>query len=188
MTPPSDPRKGSIAGPATTILIVLVIVIPILLFALLCYVRRTQSPMLARVFRHQPVQATSSTTGRRSKLPPRGVGNIALQSMPVFKYDPDAKPESHDKDGRKLGIFCVLLSAFRFKKGKANKADDPEQQQIPVPATELHDKGPVKDACAICTEDFRQRIPVRRLPCGHIFHPNCIDRWLANFAATCPLW
>jgi hypothetical protein len=42
--------------------------------------------------------------------------------------------------------------------------------------------------CAICTEDFRLRTWVRRLPCAHIFHPRCIDPWLVEFATTCPLW
>lgn len=42
--------------------------------------------------------------------------------------------------------------------------------------------------CSICTEDFADGMHVRRLPCGHVFHPSCIDEWLRDRARTCPLW
>lgn len=42
--------------------------------------------------------------------------------------------------------------------------------------------------CSICTEDLANGVHVRRLPCGHVFHPSCIDEWLRNRAPTCPLW
>ncbi|KAL4949916.1 hypothetical protein BDW69DRAFT_66409 [Aspergillus filifer] len=42
--------------------------------------------------------------------------------------------------------------------------------------------------CAICLDDF---VPassvVRELPCGHIFHPECIDASLTRSSSLCPL-
>ncbi|KAL4942431.1 hypothetical protein BDV06DRAFT_192211 [Aspergillus oleicola] len=42
--------------------------------------------------------------------------------------------------------------------------------------------------CAICLDDF---VPasstVRELPCGHIFHPECIDVCLTRSSSLCPL-
>ncbi|KAL4961633.1 E3 ubiquitin-protein ligase RNF103 [Aspergillus stella-maris] len=42
--------------------------------------------------------------------------------------------------------------------------------------------------CAICLDDF---VPassvVRELPCGHIFHPECIDASLTRISSLCPL-
>lgn len=43
------------------------------------------------------------------------------------------------------------------------------------------------DMCAICIEDFEESIIVRLLPCGHIFHPECIDPWFLTRQARCPL-
>lgn len=42
--------------------------------------------------------------------------------------------------------------------------------------------------CSICTEDFLEDVNLRPLPCGHRFHPSCIDPWLLERSVTCPLW
>ena len=40
--------------------------------------------------------------------------------------------------------------------------------------------------CAICIEEFQPGLSVKALPCAHIFHASCIDRWLIE-VQTCPL-
>ena len=52
-------------------------------------------------------------------------------------------------------------------------------------ATEGSDNGL---ACSVCTDDFVKGQDIRVLPCGHKFHPECIDPWLLNVSGTCPLW
>ncbi|KAH6826819.1 hypothetical protein C2S53_011050 [Perilla frutescens var. hirtella] len=40
--------------------------------------------------------------------------------------------------------------------------------------------------CAVCTEGLRLAAAAKRIPCGHVFHENCISRWLSvNY--SCPL-
>ena len=48
--------------------------------------------------------------------------------------------------------------------------------------------GRLKDLCAICTEEFKEKDMVRMLGCSdsHNFHQDCIDRWLIQKDA-CPL-
>jgi hypothetical protein len=42
--------------------------------------------------------------------------------------------------------------------------------------------------CPICLDDFESGItPIRELPCGHIFHPDCIDSFLSNNSSLCPM-
>ena len=42
--------------------------------------------------------------------------------------------------------------------------------------------------CAICLDDYVVNItPVRHLPCNHIFHPHCVDPFLATRSSLCPL-
>ncbi|KAL7153981.1 hypothetical protein ABFS83_04G204400 [Erythranthe nasuta] len=46
---------------------------------------------------------------------------------------------------------------------------------------------PMIDDCPICLSEFREREAVKLIPyCGHVFHPGCIDTWLASHV-TCPL-
>ncbi|CAN6194951.1 unnamed protein product [Urochloa humidicola] len=44
-----------------------------------------------------------------------------------------------------------------------------------------------RDECAVCLGPVQEGEMVRRLPaCGHVYHVECIDRWLAVHR-TCPL-
>lgn len=43
------------------------------------------------------------------------------------------------------------------------------------------------DQCAICIEMLEDDDEVRGLSCGHAFHAGCLDPWLTNRRACCPL-
>lgn len=41
--------------------------------------------------------------------------------------------------------------------------------------------------CKICMDDFQNRVTIiRELPCGHIYHPECIDEFLSEQSSLCP--
>ena len=40
-------------------------------------------------------------------------------------------------------------------------------------------------SCPTCLETFTQDCPIYSTACGHIFHLNCIERWLEN-KVSCP--
>ncbi|KAL5231728.1 hypothetical protein ABZP36_030504 [Zizania latifolia] len=41
-------------------------------------------------------------------------------------------------------------------------------------------------ACAICKDDLPLAAPARRLPCGHLYHSDCIVQWL-EMRNSCPV-
>ncbi|KAH8307853.1 hypothetical protein KR059_000795 [Drosophila kikkawai] len=43
-----------------------------------------------------------------------------------------------------------------------------------------------KIQCSICWDDFKIDETVRKLPCSHLYHENCIVPWL-NLHSTCPI-
>ncbi|KAI1815216.1 hypothetical protein GGS20DRAFT_584685 [Poronia punctata] len=43
------------------------------------------------------------------------------------------------------------------------------------------------DTCAICIDTLEDNDDVRGLTCGHAFHAACLDPWLTNRRACCPL-
>lgn len=44
-----------------------------------------------------------------------------------------------------------------------------------------------QDTCAICLEQFTSNSQVKKLPCRHIFHPECVDQWLIRSVGECPV-
>ncbi|KAJ6908058.1 E3 ubiquitin-protein ligase RHA2B [Populus alba x Populus x berolinensis] len=41
--------------------------------------------------------------------------------------------------------------------------------------------------CAVCLSQFSEGESVRKLNCKHTFHKDCLDEWLRQCLATCPL-
>jgi len=45
--------------------------------------------------------------------------------------------------------------------------------------------GPPGAQCVICVEDLTEGETIRRLPCGHVYHQECIDLWLQRSRLCC---
>ncbi|KAM1074208.1 hypothetical protein ACFX11_019384 [Malus domestica] len=41
--------------------------------------------------------------------------------------------------------------------------------------------------CSVCLSDFEEGDKIRQLKCKHTFHQGCLDKWLQEYRATCPL-
>merc|ERR1719264_22157 len=41
--------------------------------------------------------------------------------------------------------------------------------------------------CCICTDKLFGTAVVKRTPCGHMFHEECLGTWLGQYARICPL-
>ncbi|PVU99314.1 hypothetical protein BB559_000820 [Furculomyces boomerangus] len=42
-------------------------------------------------------------------------------------------------------------------------------------------------ACPVCMDDFVSGDRVRYLPCGHVFHTECVDAWFVKKSSLCPV-
>ena len=77
------------------------------------------------------------------------------------------------------------LLALEDNVGSVNKGLTDEQIQK-LPLTKFKKKKFAENfQCIICMEEFQEKETVKLLPCGHIFHDNCIKQWLLK-QKTCP--
>ncbi|PWA98591.1 Zinc finger, RING/FYVE/PHD-type [Artemisia annua] len=44
-----------------------------------------------------------------------------------------------------------------------------------------------KQECSVCLVEFKPDAEINRLSCGHVFHKNCVEKWLKYWNVTCPL-
>ena len=47
--------------------------------------------------------------------------------------------------------------------------------------------GDAQTECSICLENFALQEQLRRVGCGHLFHPRCIQEWFATGDTRCPM-
>jgi len=50
----------------------------------------------------------------------------------------------------------------------------------------IKEKISLEEKCTICLSEYDQNDPVRRLPCMHLFHIECVDKWLIQ-SKRCPM-
>ncbi|GAA5816581.1 hypothetical protein MFLAVUS_010111 [Mucor flavus] len=43
------------------------------------------------------------------------------------------------------------------------------------------------ESCLVCLDEFELKQPVRILKCQHVFHRECVDRWLCEAQNSCPV-
>jgi len=44
-----------------------------------------------------------------------------------------------------------------------------------------------KDPCGVCLVEFCEDDDIKSLPCGHVYHAECISKWLMERSTKCPL-
>lgn len=93
-------------------------------------------------------------------------------------------PESQVPDTQQEAQPTVAPPPTRTEVQQDNDMDDDDQIQIAVPTEMLANPG---DSCAICIDTLEDDDDVRGLTCGHAFHASCLDPWLTNRRACCPL-
>ncbi|KAH7027664.1 uncharacterized protein B0I36DRAFT_364836 [Microdochium trichocladiopsis] len=113
----------------------------------------------------QTSTATDGNSDTTTKTPENGnptTNDTALTSTQTIA---SIDPKDHDRHG-------------------SDDEDDDEHINAALPPEMLEGPG---DTCAICIDTLEDDDDVRGLTCGHAFHAVCLDPWLTNRRACCPL-
>lgn len=81
--------------------------------------------------------------------------------------------------------LCRLDDTVENRKGASQTVIESLPTQLVEPG-ETEVLAGEKQRCTVCLEDFMEGAVLRRLPCAHKFHKECIDCWLKQ-KATCPI-
>ena len=108
-------------------------------------------------------------------------------------YDDDARDDDAAFNEAFLDLMRGLdakppLGAWRMREAErlSNAAGATDLSQLELRCLgkeECKEEG----LCAVCQADWEEGDEVRCLPCGHHFHACCVDRWLTQHNACCPL-
>ncbi len=179
------------SGGPPTVSVALCIMLVIIIFFVVYFARRVS--LLKQNLR-------ASLPRERMPARRRGISRGTLEALPIVQYDAGVVTRHHGLAGIiKLQLLrrqtrTTINSNMNIthpgcdavESSPRNKAASWFQRH-----NTSHSKtnqSPVMPSCAICADDFTDGVPVRKLPCKHIFHPTCIDPWLLDRATTCPLW
>ncbi|KAH9883676.1 hypothetical protein F4778DRAFT_788335 [Xylariomycetidae sp. FL2044] len=103
------------------------------------------------------------------------------------KSTEDGTPGNNTNQGTTLAQAPTATSIItKDPERRASEDDEDEDEQInaALPPELL---GTAGDTCAICIDTLEDDDDVRGLTCGHAFHAVCLDPWLTNRRACCPL-
>lgn len=125
-----------------------------------------------------------------------------VEKFPLFTYHYEPTPASpptspmspripvharmrDDRISRDLGMGAVEASALT---NKAEEKPLASPRSTVTGFTNTSNATDYQPHCTICLEEYENRTSIiRELPCGHIFHPDCIDEFLSENSSLCPL-
>jgi len=118
-----------------------------------------------------------------------------IEKFPLFTYNYEPEPETQPASPafptppRQSKTMTTITS-----RGRPESIATPSS---PLPISEKGLHSPFASStvatgyqpmCAICLKPYENRVTIiRELPCGHIFHPDCIDEFLGERSSLCPL-
>lgn len=100
--------------------------------------------------------------------------------------------------GGAIGLLVFVTTAYddrREIERAIRESTEITRMALTVPATKSSIEGLKKvkidlsctiKECSVCLEEFRIELEVMRMPCSHLFHKDCIVRWLET-SHLCPL-
>ena len=116
-----------------------------------------------------------------------------VQSFPLFTYNYEPDPKSPPSSPASPQKPCPKPSTVA--QGKRARPDSIVTTALPISEKGLESPfafsttaTDYQPTCAICLDPYQSLVTViRELPCGHIFHPECIDEFLTEISSLCPV-
>ncbi|KAL8170754.1 hypothetical protein V2J09_022558 [Rumex salicifolius] len=94
---------------------------------------------------------------------------------------------NHIRGATNESINALSTYKYKLKKNRNNSGTDGSETGVVGAGTEKERVISGEDAvCCICLADYANNDELKELPCSHLFHKDCVDKWL-QINALCPL-
>ncbi|CAK7198562.1 hypothetical protein SEUCBS139899_001225 [Sporothrix eucalyptigena] len=153
-----------------------------------------RSPPPPSIPQSMPPSPTTDTAGGVSIRPP--ASSSALASRRLSRLSQSRPHQSLDA-ALDSDAFASSVSDSRSQSASDHDRSSSQAAPVPLPVYPVAEAVPetpvlgeldYQPTCQICLEPYRNRVTIiRELSCGHIFHPECIDEFLAHVSSLCPL-
>lgn len=161
-----------------------------------------------RAHRHPERYGPRNLHGGPRQSRARGIARAMLDTIPIVKF---GESESQEQTPKAVDVELannparpnvpaksVNTAATSTPAERAHAAREETKEESNLETAAGPGPGPSAAAvattdpeeglmCSICTEEFEKGQDIRLLPCGHQFHPACVDPWLLDVSGTCPL-
>ncbi|KAF5001568.1 hypothetical protein FGRMN_874 [Fusarium graminum] len=108
-----------------------------------------------------------------------------VSGFPLFTYNADPEsiaPPPTPSSGRRL------RSSRGFDQHSVRSGVSVRSKRSSIGASGDNTATNFQPSCHICLTNFEHRVTIiRELPCGHIFHPECVDEFLSKNSSLCPM-
>eukprot|EP00588_Corethron_pennatum_P032392 CAMPEP_0194349204 /NCGR_PEP_ID=MMETSP0171-20130528/106952_1 /TAXON_ID=218684 /ORGANISM="Corethron pennatum, Strain L29A3" /LENGTH=884 /DNA_ID=CAMNT_0039116623 /DNA_START=168 /DNA_END=2819 /DNA_ORIENTATION=- len=119
----------------------------------------------------------------------RGMPRDVIESLPIGRFSSprkDDQPAESFEEGNAESPIAAARSLDSSLAAAAAGGGDPAS---PTPNASVGN-GPDgiwddRECCSICLVDYEEGDEIRTMPCGHAFHPECVDPWL-SLHTSCP--
>lgn len=146
-------------------------------------VRENNEPAMPGIFGNNTVIEISNNT----------LDNSPLSSMYTFASNID-----YDTSSYVMSRLFELINFPNLEEEFINESLNYEQPGVEKATSDmLKELGPYKrirdgdqlleNECIICTDKYQKDEGVRELPCNHVFHKRCIDKWFKEGSVYCPI-
>lgn len=131
-------------------------------------------------FRPQLASNSSHQERRRPFVIPSPQVSFVTNTVQYIRQMPDGNITVTERIN-----FAPFAQVFQFVGIPQPDQGPPAASQNTINSLPVITGREVKGDCSICQETFKDDETVRRMPCKHDFHHDCIVKWL-NLRNTCP--
>jgi hypothetical protein len=122
----------------------------------------------------------------------------SAQFVPLFDHEFDKMTKLSESDLAPCGLSFKLIRELQTRDitpedyellmslEESVKKKTTDQKKLEKLETMVVTSG-MEGQCAICMGEYQIDEVLRKLPCNHAYHKECIDHWLQNNSTKCPL-